>query len=370
VAGEIVIGIYIHVPYCRTLCPYCDFVKQRTSGDAPDVFVEAVCGEIAAYGEPLDAATLFLGGGTPSLLRAESLGRILNAVADRFAFTWDEVTIEANPDDITSDLVEAWRALGINRVSLGVQSFDDEALRYLGRRHDAAGALRACEAVAARFENWSLDLMFGAHPMSAWDATLAQCAAQAPKHVSVYGLTYEASTPFGKRSDEAIDDDTYVVAYEAARDALSAYDHYEVSNFALPGYACRHNLIYWYNEVYVGFGPGAYSFVDGVRSRNEPSVDGYLAAPGAKAEELALSEAEVRVETVIQHLRLRAGLSRGDYSRRFGRCLDEDYGAALAPLVDRGLLTDDGAVLRPSVMGYELNNEIGLALVDAAALAP
>ena len=361
-------GIYIHIPYCRTICPYCDFVKRPTKGAVPDEFIRALTREIDAYVGDVDVETIFFGGGTPSLIAPESLAAILDALHRKFRIASDaELTLEANPDDITHELLMHWKELGVNRVSLGVQSFDDEALRYLGRRHDAEGARRACELVAGLFSNWNLDLMFGAHPVSAYPATLAECAAFAPPHVSAYGLTYEAGTPFGKRSNEAIDEDTYLRLYTLTGEALRGIERYEVSNYARPGFECRHNLRYWHNDTYAGFGPAAYSFLDGIRARNHVKLEEYLREPGGKCEALRLTDAEIRVETVIQYLRLRDGLPTAIYRERFGSTVFDDFGAALRAQVLRGLLEETRDGFRPTAAGFELNNEIGLALVEATA---
>lgn len=313
------------------------------------------------------AGTVFFGGGTPSLLTPDALGWILETVSQRFRLDAPEVTLEANPDDVTPELADAWRDLGVNRVSLGVQSFDDAVLRYLGRRHDARGSHAACDTVAERFANWGMDLIFGAPPFDSWLATLAACAAHEPKHVSAYGLTCEPGTPFEARRHELPDDDTWLALYRAAEEALPGFIRYEVSNLARPGFECRHNLLYWRNLEYAGFGPGAYSFLDGVRSRNAPGLDAWLANPGAKVESLRLSTNEIRVETVIQHLRLAAGLPKQAYRARFGSDVRADFGARLDTLIARGLLTEDADSLRPTPRGFELNNELGLALVDPPA---
>ena len=358
------LAIYIHIPYCRTICPYCDFVRRPLpQGAVPDPFVDALCGEIESFEGPDAAATVFFGGGTPSLISPESLERILAALRRRFNFADPEITIEANPDDVEASLVAAWRGIGVNRISLGVQSFDDAALRYLGRRHDAARAHRACEIVREQFENWSLDLIFGAPPVEAWEDTLRSCVALGPPHVSAYGLTYEDGTPFGKRKSEAVDEETSLTMYRQAHAALKDYTRYEISNFARPGWECRHNLVYWRNEAYAGFGPGAFSYVNGVRARNVTKTEAYLEAPGKKDEALKLSAREVRVETVIQYLRLRAGLPAGAYEARFGVDVREDFGAVIDGLIARGLIVEDAGGLRPTELGFELNNEIGLALV-------
>ncbi len=360
------LGLYIHIPYCRTRCPYCDFVSCPIDGDVPQTFVDVLCREISGCEGPGAAQTIFFGGGTPSLLRPSALEQILAALHRRFRFATahPETTLEANPDDVTPALADAWRALGINRVSLGVQSFDDGVLRYLGRRHDADGARRACDIIASRFDNWSMDMIYGAPPIEAWEHTLAEAAARAPRHVSAYSLTYEEGTRFAMRKHEAADDDVSLDMYRLADALLDGYAHYEISNFTQPGYACAHNLIYWHNGEYAGFGPGAYAFIGGARMRNAPDIEAYLAQPGAKAESLALTPKEIQVETLIQHFRLAAGISKADFSKRFGALPEQEFGAKLDVLCQRGLLIEDGDYMKPTRKGFELNNEIGLALVD------
>ena len=357
-------GVYVHIPFCKTLCPYCDFVRTRVPGNVPQEYVEAVCREIASFPGPDAAASVFLGGGTPSLLDPGDLASILDATRERFILNEPEITIEANPDDVTPSLAAAWNGLGVNRVSLGVQSFDDEVLRTLGRRHDAACARRACETVASLFPNWTMDLIFGAGSSEAWESTLQQCLALRPAHVSTYGITYEPGTPFAQRRNDAIDDDTWLSLYRRAENVLADYDHYEISNYARPGYECRHNLLYWHNDEYAGCGAGAYSFVQRIRSRNPASLHDYLANPGAKEEALSLEPAEIRLETVIQHMRLRSGLPIDYYAARFGHSVFDDYGPALSHLSSAGLIHADAHVIRPTPKGFELNNEIGMALLD------
>lgn len=358
------LGVYIHIPFCRTLCPYCDFVRQPLAGAVPRRFIDALCHEFESFDGPGEANTVYFGGGTPSLLAPDDLARILAAVRRRFTLVDPEVTIEANPDDCAPALADAWRDLGVNRVSLGVQGFDDRVLRYLGRRHDAAGARRACELVADRFDNWGMDLIFGAHPTDAWSAALNAALGYAVPHLSTYGLTYEQGTGFGQRREEAVDDVAWLRLYRQGDAELTSYVHYEISNFARPGRQCRHNLIYWRNDEYAGFGPGAYSFLNGVRCQNITAPADYVARPGEKGEALHLTDRETRTETVIQHLRLRTGLQKHDYYRRFGRDVCDDFGPAIAVLVKRGLLAEDTNVIRPTELGFELNAEIGLQLVD------
>ncbi len=358
------LGVYIHVPFCRTRCPYCDFVSEAVAGNPPDAYVDALVREIGALETDLEAGSVFFGGGTPSLLSERQLARIFRALHDRFRLDADaEITLEANPDDLRPELPGQWRALGVNRISLGVQSLDNRVLRYLGRRHDADTALRAVAMVGEAFDNWNMDLIFGAAPVDAWETTLTRTVALRPPHVAAYGLTHEPDTPFGARADEAIEEDAALALYRAAETTLADWDHYEISNFALPGRQCRHNLVYWHNEEYAGFGTGAYSFLNGVRARNGVSTAAYMDNPCRKEESLQLNDTEIRLETVIQHLRLKTGLDRDYYMRRFGQALDGNFGPALARLARRGLIEDDGQTVRPTAQGFYLNNEIGLELV-------
>jgi oxygen-independent coproporphyrinogen III oxidase len=356
--------IYIHIPFCRTRCPYCDFVSQAIPGAVPEEYVQTLCGEIEAFEGPSAAESVFYGGGTPSLLSTDQAERILTALHRRFRLDAPEITIEANPDDVTAALVGDWARLGINRVSLGVQHFDDAILRYLGRRHDADGARRACAQVAEHFTNWNLDLIFGAPPVDRWAYTLAEAVSWRPTHIAAYGLTYEPGTRFEQRTNDAVDDEQWLALYQTAESMLSEYVHYEVSNFALPGFESRHNLGYWRNEAYAGFGTGAYSFVDGVRARNLVDTAAYLLQPGFKGEALMLSDAEARVETLIQHFRLKEGLPKESYRKRFGRAVEDDFGPQIALLKQRGLLEETDDRIFPTQEGFYLNNEIGLALVE------
>ena len=358
------LAIYIHIPYCRTLCPYCDFVREPVAGGVPGAYIRALCREIDGFDGPAAAASVFFGGGTPSLLEEHSLAAILGALHRRFRLPGAEVTLEANPDDVTPGRVGAWARLGVNRVSLGVQHFDDAALRYLGRRHDAGTALRACGRVAERFGNWSLDLIYGLPGSNAWAATLARALELAPPHIACYALTFEPGTPFQTRAQEAPEDDRVLELYQAAEQALAGYAHYEVSNFARPGFECRHNLVYWRNESYAGFGTGAYQFMDGVRARNHREMKRYLSEPGGKEEAIPLTPREARVETLIQHFRLREGIAADYYKARFGTDLCTDFGPKLDALAARGLIETADTFFRPTARGFYLNNEIGLALLD------
>jgi oxygen-independent coproporphyrinogen III oxidase len=359
------IGIYIHIPFCRIKCPYCDFLSEAVAGDIPDAFIAALKQQIRAWEGPEDAISIYLGGGTPSLLRLDQIEMVLHTVEERFRLHDPEITLEANPGDVSPARAAGWRAAGVNRVSLGVQHFDDRVLRYLGRRHDARTAEAACGTVAACFKNWSMDLIYGAPPIAAWLETLRRCRALAPPHVSAYSLTWENSTPFAARRGDAPEDDTSLALYRHAETALAQWEHYEISNWSGSGGPSRHNLIYWRNEEYAGFGPGAYAFIGGVRSRNTVDIRAWMKEPLRREEALTLTEEEIRVETLIQHFRLRAGIEKTAYRHRFSRDLMRDYGGVFTALIRRGLIEDTGGALRPAREGFYLNNEIGLALVES-----
>ncbi len=364
------VGVYIHIPFCKRLCPYCDFLRLPVEETVPDAFIRALKHQIVYSSTDFRIKSIYFGGGTPSLLTPDQIFAILETIRSQWSIQEDlfrdiEITLEANPDDVNSSLARSWRQLGINRVSLGVQSFSDEVLRYLGRRHDAKAATRACLAIAEVFCNWNIDLIYGAHPIEHWNDSLIRCKEFQPSHVSTYSLTYEETTPFASRKHEAVDDEMSLSLYRNAQAILGReFFQYEISNFAKEGFQAQHNLIYWRNEEYLGFGPGAYSFIGAVRSRNATLLPTYLDAPSAVEEAIKLSDREIKLETLIQHFRLAKGISKAYYTKRFSSDITQDFGRKLQNLLERGLLVDVGDSIRPTQKGFELNNEIGLTLVD------
>jgi oxygen-independent coproporphyrinogen-3 oxidase len=273
--------LYVHVPFCARRCAYCDFsIAVRRVVPVED-YVTAIGAELRLrFGgdDPWELDTLYLGGGTPSRLGAEGVERLLNTIRDRACLARDaEVTLEANPEDVSEPTVARWRAAGVNRVSLGTQSFDDRALRWMRRSHDAARAQAAFETVrAAGIPNVSLDLIFAlpATVPRSWDEDLERVVALAPSHVSLYGLTVERATPLGRWVDRGEVAESPEERYEAeflrAHGLMTAagFEHYEVSNFAQPGYRSRHNWAYWTGAPYAGIGPAAHGFDGGVRRWN------------------------------------------------------------------------------------------------------
>ncbi len=325
-------ALYIHVPFCVRKCRYCDFYSVPLSASPADAYVEAAAAEIdARAGElatPLES--VFVGGGTPTALGGERLAALLAALAGLIDGS-TEVTVEANPGTIEAGLARRLADLGVNRVTLGAQSFEAGELATLGRIHSAGQTGEAVAAIRrAGITNVGLDLIYGipAQTLATWRRTLREALALSPEHLSCYALSFEAGTPFARdlaagRLAEMPDDDQ-ADCHAAAVETLTAagFGHYEISNFALPGRACRHNLTYWHNRPYLGIGPAAASYVGGVRWTNRPDLDGYVASvragerPAADAERLTGRAA--LAEALMLGLRLTQGISREELARRFG----------------------------------------------------
>ncbi|HEX3000330.1 MAG TPA: radical SAM family heme chaperone HemW, partial [Armatimonadota bacterium] len=373
-------GIYIHVPFCLGKCRYCDFYSLPLAQvkSQMDAYVSAVSREMAqaAAAHPelaaQEIATLYLGGGTPSLLSAAQLDHLLEAVHTHFRLASDaEITLEGNPGALDGEKATAFRALGVNRVSLGAQSFDDGLLQTLGRRHNAAQILEAVELLrAAGFDNLSLDLMFAlpGQTLAAWEETLRQAIAAHPEHLSAYNLTIEAGTVFGEWQRQGklppADEDLEAEMFERGISILAAagYEHYEISNFALPGRRSGHNQIYWHNEPYFGFGPAAASYLDGVRSVNTHSLSRYLTAieQGESAAEFTeqLTGAAAMGETMMLGLRLRDGVKQERFAARFGITPAAAYPEQVRRLAASGLLQVDECRLALTHRGMLLANDV------------
>lgn len=284
-AAADIASAYVHIPFCARVCPYCDFTVVAGRDDVTDRYLAALATDIASTPRwrPLDA--VFVGGGTPSRIGPERLARTLDQIrAHHGLSSGAEVTLEANPEDIDAGVAERLVAAGFNRISLGVQSFDDLVLAELGRVHDSAAAERAVEAaLRAGFSSVSLDLIFGspAETDESWEATLARAVAVGPHHVSTYSLTVEPGTLLWKqvrRGAEEPDPDAQADRWETATERLAAagYERYEVSNHAVPGHHCRYNSAVWAHAEYLAFGVGAHGFRNGVRTANVRRLDTYI----------------------------------------------------------------------------------------------
>ncbi len=347
-------ALYVHVPFCARRCGYCNFTLVADRLDLVDRYLLAIERELAALGGPHELDTLFFGGGTPSQLPPPALRRLFEIVRSHFGLaTGAEVSFEVNPADFEAELAGLLLELGVTRVSLGAQSFNDRKLVALERDHRAADVLCSAE-LARRFPTWSLDLIFAApgETLAGWQADLEAALGLAPPHLSTYGLTIEPGTTFhGRRARGALaqaPEEAERAMYEAAIDRLTAtgYEHYEVSNFARPGHRCRHNENYWLGGQYFAAGPGAASHVAGRRAMNHRStftyLDRVLAGGSAVVEAEELPPTERARERLVFGLRRLEGVDRQEFEAATGFALDELAGRALPRFVGRGLLADDG----------------------------
>jgi oxygen-independent coproporphyrinogen-3 oxidase len=279
--------LYIHVPFCAAKCHYCAFYSEAGSTDKMGAYVDALCAELDQWADRLQPKTIFFGGGTPSLLPAELMGKLLGRIRDRVPLDQlQEWTIECNPSTVTSAKAQLFREHGVNRISMGVQSLDDDLLDKLGRVHSVSAALSSYQKLRdAGFDNINLDLIFGlpGQTMDHWRATLDKVLALQPEHLSTYCLILEEDTEYWQWLQKGLirpDEELELAMYEMAIDTLKTADYhqYEVSNFARPGRACAHNCAYWRIDDYLGLGPSACSTVGSRRWQNAPDTDRYIAA--------------------------------------------------------------------------------------------
>jgi oxygen-independent coproporphyrinogen-3 oxidase len=366
---------YVHVPFCRTKCLYCDFNtyagKERLVGE----YVAAVCAEVERRA-PEGAGPLrsvYFGGGTPSLLPFGAVRRLVRTLRGAYGVApGAEVTLEANPGTFGPHYLEGLLAAGVSRLSLGVQSLDDETLRRLARTHNASGAVEAVRlARRAGVPSVSLDLIYGLpwQTLGTWHDHLRRALETEPDHVSLYALMVEEGTPLATlvaRGRWSVPDDDQVAdMYEAALPVLAAAGlvHYEVSNWARPGHASRHNLVYWRNEAYLGFGAGAHSYVAGRRSWNVKPIEGYVRRiarrEGVVAGEETLGPEATLGETAALALRLRQeGIELERFRERFGVDPREAWAGVFEELDGTGLLEVDGERARLTDAGLLVSNEI------------
>lgn len=375
-------GLYLHIPFCLSRCGYCDFNTYLHDPDLARAYGEALCAEIAAWGERPEvrgrpAATVFLGGGTPSLLSPGGVARILRSLRSAFHLApGAEVTLEANPGTVDRAKLAGFRAAGVNRVSFGVQAFQDRLLRVAGRDHTAEDARRAVgDARAAGVTNLNLDLIFAipGQTVDDWAASLDEAVALAPEHVSAYGLTYEEGTPFhrdrGAGRLRPVDEETEAAMFDLgiARLTAAGYEQYEISNFARPGRRCAHNQIYWRREDYLGLGAGAHSCLGGRRTFNRRLPQAYIAAiRGTGSAEAGAEEPTPRQrlgEALVLGLRLREGVDLEALAAGFVPWGVAPDGAALERLKGAGLVERHGPRLRLTDRGIRLANEVFVALV-------
>jgi oxygen-independent coproporphyrinogen III oxidase len=374
-------SLYIHIPWCQSKCPYCDFNSHAAAAWPEDEYVCALIAEMEQRAE--DAAwrgkalrTIFFGGGTPSLFAPQSIGRILEAAQRRFGLEADaEVTLEANPGTVDAVKLAGMRAAGVNRISFGAQSFNPAILKFLGRIHSAEETRAAVRgAHRAGFERLNLDLIFAVPGQTVADVRndIAEVAALGPDHISAYNLTFEEGTAFFTELKRGritpLPNDDQATMFEVVREELPrrGYPMYEISNYAAKGHQARHNLTYWRGESYLGIGAGAHSFAregaGGRRWWNEKMPARYIAAAQARGLAEAGSEtvdAEVAAgEFVFLNLRLREGFALEDFATRFGVSFDTRFGERSSILFDAKLLVREGGRIRLSDRGLELADSV------------
>jgi putative oxygen-independent coproporphyrinogen III oxidase len=355
---------YVHVPFCAHHCGYCDFAVAAGQDYLIDLYIEAVGEELARLGDPVAVDTIFIGGGTPTYPSATQLSRLFATINHWLPLRpGGEFSVEATPESVTDDKVALLADRGVNRVSLGVQSFRPGTLSALDRIHSADEVAPAVERVRRRIQDVSLDLIFGVpgQTVADWDADLTAALALSPEHLSTYGLTYEKGTPLWKRRQhgdvEAVSEEDELAMYVHAMDRLSAtgFEHYEVSNFARPGRRCRHNETYWANEAYFGFGVGAARYVMGRRELNRRGTADYIRrvlageSPVLQSEELPPEESAR--ETAAVQLRRSAGIVRQHFGEQTGLDIDVLTGGRMAVYTAAGLLADDQESVRLTPRG-------------------
>jgi oxygen-independent coproporphyrinogen-3 oxidase len=386
------LGIYIHFPFCRSRCSYCDFATGLYETAAATRYVNAVVRELSQADVLVDRTvdTIYLGGGTPSLLEPGQLSQLLSAVRDRFhASPTAEITMEMNPgsaggssrsSNTPAELIRTlrdFRELGVTRVSFGAQTFDDRELARLGRSHNAADVRQTFSNLrSAGFDNISFDLIAGlpGQSLDGWKRNLDEALRLRPEHLSFYLLEVHEGTPLADHIRRGMqprpDDDVAAEMYELMleRATEQGYQHYEISNLCLPGFESRHNQKYWTNKPYLGFGCSAHSY-DGERRRwaNERDVSSYigLVESGSSpiVDSLVLSESEIRAEAIFLGLRMMEGIRLGEYDERFGIGLREQYSEQLEEFHAAGLLSVEDDRIRLTRSGALLSNEVFAALL-------
>lgn len=387
-------SLYIHVPFCQTKCPYCDFNTYSGIEYLTQNYLDALVTEIRQWGSLLTgmgARSIFFGGGTPSYISIDHIEQILYASQSSFDVNDSaEITIEANPGDLSISYASSLRRIGVNRLSLGTQSLDDSLLQVIGRRHSAKGAMSAYDAArTAGFDNINLDFMYGLpyQSMDQWNQTLHAMIDMSPEHLSLYCLTLEDGTPLKKNVDAGHipepDADLAAEMYLVADSTLKSagYVQYEISNWCRPGRESQHNLNYWYNNRYLGLGPGAHSFLGNYRFKNINAPVKYIKSLDQKFSTTEEHVPEALTETILQQipsvddieyinahlemaetmmlsLRLMHGISSTAFQNRFGVDLLSTYGKQIRECVDLDLLVFDEDILRLSENGRLLSNEV------------
>jgi len=375
------LGVYIHFPFCLKKCHYCDFPSYQGMERWMEPYLEALFREILEWkGEVCDYAvkSIYLGGGTPTLFSGKQIARVLEVCFKSFNVRKDaEITIEANPGTVDLDKLSALRGAGVNRLSIGLQAWQDKHLRFLGRIHSSSDFVQSVMyAKEAGFENINVDVMFGLpyQTVEDWLETLEKVCSFEIQHISMYSLKVESGTPLhrwyeqGKFSLPTQEEDRLM--YYKGREYVSGFGlkQYEISNFAIPGKECVHNLIYWHNEEYIGCGSGAHSYFNNERFSNTSDVEEYIQAVMNGTQRInyreKIGEEDERFETVMLGLRLVEGVNKQRFKARFGRDIEFYYGKTIKKLMKQGLLIDDEVSIRLTEKGMDVQNVVLLEFMQ------
>lgn len=370
-------GLYIHIPFCRSKCIYCDFFSGGDRAADFSRLVDALLSELAQRKGELQTVpdTLYIGGGTPSLLPPSELSRLTEGITHILGKMndWLEFTLEVNPEDVTEEMCGVWKDAGVNRLSMGVQSFNDGELKAIRRRHDAQRAREACGIINRHFDNFSIDLMFGlpGQTMGSWRENVVTAINTGAKHISAYSLMFEEGTPItvlkemGKLEFPSEEESVEMWRFLSERLKAEGFGQYEISNYAKPGHESVHNSRYWSGNPYLGIGPSAHSYDgDRIRKANPCDIKGYLSRYGDGADvsyiykEESLTDAELMEESVMLRLRTREGIDLYEFRHRFG---EKAYGRLLANAskqIERGFLVRDIDRLCLSREGIMVSDEV------------
>ncbi len=368
------LSVYVHLPFCTRKCTYCDFNSRPASPETRACYLEALHTELDRRAETLGGffvQTIFFGGGTPTIYKAEQLVSLLDAIAARFEVDPDaEISCEANPETVDALKLQALRDGGFNRLSLGAQSFDNRELKLLGRGHTSEDIVRAARAArGAGFENLSLDLIYAlpGQTLAGWTQTLRQALSLRPEHLSAYGLELAEGTPLAAAAEAGeitpVAEEEHLAMRETTGRlcAEAGLLRYEISNYARPGFQCRHNITYWRNDPYVGLGAGAWSYLEGVRSTNRSEPEDYIAAVtaggGVREYSEQLDPDDALAEALMMGLRMTDGVRLDVLRERYGPERVAEVLASARPLAEMGLLEINERI-RLTDAGEPLHGEI------------
>ncbi|MBD9119739.1 radical SAM family heme chaperone HemW [Streptococcus sp.] len=361
---------YVHIPFCTQICYYCDFSKVFIKNQPVDAYLQALIREFERY-DIKQLRTLYIGGGTPTAITAQQLNYLLTNLTKNLDLSvLEEFTIEANPGDLTEDKIEVLKQSAVNRVSLGVQTFNDKQLKQIGRSHNEAQIYDTIASLKeAGFDNISIDLIYALpdQTMSDVKENVAKALALDIPHLSLYSLILEHHTVFmnkmrrGKLNLPQEDLEAEMFDYIITELEKNGFEHYEISNFTKPGFESRHNLMYWDNAEYYGVGAGASGYIAGVRYRNQGPIQHYLKAVSegnARLSEEVLTKEEMMEEELFLGLRKKSGVSIAKFEERFGISFEERYGQVVAELRQQGLLVPDDEMIRMTKKGLFLGDTV------------